>query len=124
MNRVLAAVAVALLVVLAAAGVLAQESEEAEQAAPALAPGAPAERVERRVEEVARDVERVRELEFDRLPRVRSVSPSEVRRAGMSELDRYVPRRRQAMVLGEGRLTGAAGGAADRALRGPPLGDA
>ncbi|HEV2874548.1 MAG TPA: hypothetical protein VGW14_05310 [Thermoleophilaceae bacterium] len=94
MNRVLVAVAVALLVALAAIGVLAgEEDEAAERAAPAR--GASLERVTGRVEEVARGVERVRELEFDRLPRVRVVSSEEAARASMRELDHYVPRRLQ-----------------------------
>jgi hypothetical protein len=89
LNRVLAAVAVALVVALAAIGVLAGEEEE--DAGPAPREEGPAASVAR----VARGVERVRELEFDRLPRVREVSPAEARRAGLGELDRYVPRRRQ-----------------------------
>ncbi len=92
MNSVLAAVAVALLAALAAAGILAGEDEAAE---PAPSSGPSAERVAGRVEEVARGVERVRELEFDRMPRVRLVSPAEARRAGLAELDRQVPLRRQ-----------------------------
>jgi hypothetical protein len=94
MNRVLAAVAVALLVAMAALGALAGEDEEAEPAAER--PRGPStEQVTRRVAEVARGVERARELEFDRLPRVRTVSPAGARRAGLAELDRYVPVRRQ-----------------------------
>ena len=112
MNSVLAAVAVALVVAMAALGILGGEEEEADQAErPAAAsveqaerpPARSVERVTERVAEVARGVERVRELEFDRLPRVRSVSPAEARRAGLGELDRYVPRRRQ--VLEERLLT-------------------
>jgi hypothetical protein len=88
MNRVLAAVAVALLVTLAAIGVLAGEEENAGPAARERAPAASVARV-------ARGVERVRELSFDRLPRVRQVTATEARRAGLAELDRQVPRRRQ-----------------------------
>jgi hypothetical protein len=90
-NGVLVAVAVALLAAFAAIGILAgEDEEEAEQAGPA-----PLERVSERVGEVARDVERVRELDFDRLPRVRLVSRAETRRAALQELDNYVPPRRQ-----------------------------
>jgi hypothetical protein len=90
MNGVLAAVAVALLAALAAIGILAGEDEEAEQAGTP-----PLEQVSERVGAVARDVERVRELDFDRLPRVRLVSRAETRRAALQELDHYVPPRRQ-----------------------------
>jgi hypothetical protein len=93
LNTILAAVVAALLVTLAAVGILAGEDEEAERATPAR--GASVEQAARRVEEIARGVERVRQLEFDRLPRVRSVSPAEARRTGLAELDRSVPRRRQ-----------------------------
>jgi hypothetical protein len=40
-------------------------------------------------------VERVRELRFERLPRVQEVSAAEARRVGLRELDRQLPRRRQ-----------------------------
>ena len=93
MNRVLAAVAVALLAALAAVGILTGEDEAAERAAPSQ--GASPERVTRRVEEVARGVERVRELDFERLPRVRLVSPEEASRASVGELNHYVSVRRQ-----------------------------
>jgi hypothetical protein len=94
MNPVLAAVAVALVVVLGAIGALAGEGEESEPAAePARAPSL--EQVSRRVAEIARGVERARELEFERLPRVQVVSAAEARRAGLAELDRSVPLRIQ-----------------------------
>jgi hypothetical protein len=93
-NAVLAVVAVALVVVFAAIGVLGGEEEEAEPAAER--PSGPSlQQVTRRVEEVARGVERARELEFERLPRVRVVSADEARRAGLAELDRSVPARLQ-----------------------------
>jgi hypothetical protein len=93
-NAVLAVVAVALLVALAAIGVLAgEEDEEPEQA---VAPsGLTLEQVTERVEEVARGVERVRDLEFDRLPRVTLVSPEAAARASVEELDRQVPPSKQ-----------------------------
>lgn len=90
MNRVLVAVAVALLTAFALIGILTGEQEEPEQAG---AP--PAGRVTERVGDVARGVERVRELEFDRLPRVRLVSLEEATRDSLAELDHYVPLRRQ-----------------------------
>ena len=94
MNRVLAGVAAALLVALAAIGILAGGEEE---------DGSPAESRSRdaSVEEVARRVERVRELRFDRLPRVQEVSAEEARRGGLRELDRQLPPGRQEV---EGRL--------------------
>jgi hypothetical protein len=93
-NPVLAAVAAALVVALAAAGVLAGEEEEAEPA-PQRSRGSSLDQVTGRVAEVARGVERVRELEFERLPPVSLVSAEEAARAGIGELDHYVPPRRQ-----------------------------
>jgi hypothetical protein len=93
-NRVLVAVVVALVVALGAIGILAGEGEESEPATERPR-GESLEQVSERVEEVARDVARVRELQFDRLPRVRLVSPEEVTRETLRELDRNVPRRRQ-----------------------------
>ena len=90
MNAVLAAVAVGLLAAFAAIGILAGEEEETE---PAGRP--PLEQVAERLQEVARGVERVRELEFERLPPVRLVSLDEATRDSLAELDHYVPRRRQ-----------------------------
>jgi hypothetical protein len=94
MNTVLVAVAAALVVALAAIGVLAGEGEEAEPA-PQRSHGPSLDQVTERVAEVARGVERVRELEFEGLPRVSLVSPEEAARAGLAELDHYVPPRRQ-----------------------------
>jgi hypothetical protein len=94
-NGVLVAVVVALLAAFAAIGI-AMGEEEAEQAAPI-------EPVAERVEEVARGVERVRELEFRRLPRVRLVNVDEATRDSLRELDEYLPRRRQRIE--EGLLT-------------------
>jgi hypothetical protein len=95
-NGVLVAVAVALVVALGAIGVLAGEGEESEsEPATERARGEPVEDVTKRVEEVARGVERVRELEFDRLPRVRLVGVEEATRDSLAELDHYVPPRRQ-----------------------------
>jgi hypothetical protein len=90
-NGVLVAVVVALLAAFAAVGIATGEDEE---------PASPAQResldqVTARVEEVARDVERVRELDFDRLPRVRLVRLDEVTQEILHELDENVPRRRQ-----------------------------
>jgi hypothetical protein len=88
LNRVLAGVAVGLFVALAAIGVLAGEDE-----------GSPPAKVSRgpSVQEVARRVERIRKLRFDHLPRVREVSAAEARRIGLRELDRQLPRGRQAV---------------------------
>jgi hypothetical protein len=90
MNPVLAAVAAALVVALGAIGILAGEEEQAEPAGPASL-----ERVAERLRDVARDVERVRELEFERLPPVRLVTPEQSTRESFRELDHYVPLRRQ-----------------------------
>ena len=89
MNRVLVAVVVGLLAAFAAIGVLTGE-EEAEPARPPVL-----ERLTARVSDVARDVERVRELEFDRLPRLRVVSAEEATRDNLREVDHYITRRRQ-----------------------------
>jgi hypothetical protein len=86
-NRVLAAVAAGLVAAFVAIGVLAGEEEEAP--APAREP------LTERVADVAGDVERVRELEFDRLPRLKVVSPEEATRDSLREVDRYITRRRQ-----------------------------
>jgi hypothetical protein len=93
-NRVLAAVVVALVVALGAIGILTGDGEESEPAAERPR-GESLERVSERVEEIARDVERVRELDFDRLPRVRLVSTEEATQDTLRELDHHVPRRRQ-----------------------------
>jgi hypothetical protein len=96
-NPVLVAVAAALVVALGAIGVVAGEGEEAGE--PRRSSGQPerssGEPVTERVEEIARGVERARELQFERLPRVRVVGAAEARRAGLAELDRYVPVRLQ-----------------------------
>jgi hypothetical protein len=94
MNPVLAAVVAALVVGLGAVGVLAGEGEQGEPSAER-ARERPVEQVTRRVEEVARGVERVRELEFERLPRVSLVNPEQATRDALGELDHYVPPRRQ-----------------------------
>lgn len=90
MNAVLAVVAVALIAAFAAIGIVAGEEEEAEPAGQA-----PLERATERLEEVSRGVERVRELEYDGLPRVRLISAAEAGRESIRELDRDVPLRRQ-----------------------------
>jgi hypothetical protein len=87
-------VAVILVVALGAIGILAGEGEEGAPAAER-SPEPSLEQVTRRVAEIARGVERARELEFDRMPRVRIVSPAGARRAGLAELDRSVPVRLQ-----------------------------
>jgi hypothetical protein len=92
-NRVLLAVVVALIAALAALGVVA--GEESEQAAPA--GGESLEQVTERVGEIARGVERVRELQFERIPPLRLVSAEEATRDGLAELDHYVSPRRQAI---------------------------
>ena len=92
MNGTIAGVIVGLIVALAAIGVLTGEEQSA---APPDAAAGPS------VERVARLVERVRELEFERLPRVRRISGEQARRTGLRELDRKVTR---AEVAAEERL--------------------
>jgi hypothetical protein len=93
-NAVLAAVAISLLVAFAAIGVLA--GEEDEEAGQAVVPSRVSpQQVTERVGGIASDVERVRELEFDRFPRVTLVSGEEAGQASVEELDRQVPRSRQ-----------------------------
>jgi hypothetical protein len=87
-NGVLVAVVVALLAAFAALGVPAGEEDVA-------APREPLEDVSARLREIARDVERVRELQFERMPRLRIVSPEEATRDSLREVDHYVSRRRQ-----------------------------
>jgi hypothetical protein len=91
-NGVLVAVVVALLAAFAALGILAGEEEQQQAERPRTPPLEP---VTQRLAEVADDVERVRELEFDRLPRASLVSPEEAARTSVRELDRQVPRSRQ-----------------------------
>jgi hypothetical protein len=86
-NRVLVAVVVALIAAFAAIGVLSGEDEEPQ--------AAPERDVRARLAQVARDVERARELDFERLPRVRLVTPEEAVREALRDLDREVPRREQ-----------------------------
>ena len=93
MNGVLVAVVVALIAAFAAIGILVGEEEAA-------APREPLEDVSARVSEIARDVERVRELKFERMPRLRLVSPEEATRDSLREVDHYVSRRRQQIEEG------------------------
>ena len=93
MNGVLVAVVVALLATFAAIGVLAGEEDDA-------APREPLEDASARLREIARDVERVRELQFERVPRLRIVSPEEATRDSLGEVDQYVSRRRQRIEEG------------------------
>jgi hypothetical protein len=81
-NRSVAGVMLALVAALAAIGLLTGEEETSEPAAEG--PSGPS------LEQIARRVERVRELEFDRLPRVVRVSEREVGRAALRELDRQM----------------------------------
>ena len=87
MNRSVAAVILGLIAVLAAIGLLTGKAEEEAPAPPRGEAGAADVSVER----VARRVERIRELDFERLPRVRRVSPNQARAAALAEYDRYVP---------------------------------
>jgi hypothetical protein len=97
-NPVLAVIAIALVAAFAAIGIASGGEEEAEPAGPP-----PLERVAERVGDVARGVERVRDLEFERLPRVRVVGLDEAVRDNLSEFDQYAPRRQ--VRIGERLLT-------------------
>jgi hypothetical protein len=79
-NRTFAGVAVGLTAVLAAIGLLTGDEAEPKGEAPEGTS----------VAQAARGVERVRELEFERLPRVKHVSGAQARRDGLRELDRGV----------------------------------
>ena len=83
----------ALIVALAAIGLLTAKKEDATTPTAA----EPAEPAEPRlsVERVARRVERIRELRFERLPRVSRVSAEQARAAALTEFDRSVPRSEQ-----------------------------
>ncbi|HYN52739.1 MAG TPA: hypothetical protein VES62_17590, partial [Thermoleophilaceae bacterium] len=90
MNRSVAGVLVALVVALAAIGLLTAKEEKA------LEPTGgepPAEKLS--VERVARRVERIRELRFEGLPRLQRVSADQARAAVLTELDRNVARSEQ-----------------------------
>jgi hypothetical protein len=81
LNRTIATVMVALAAVLAAIGLLGGGEEETEPAATERPPS---------IREVARKVERVRELRFERLPKVEVVSAEQARADGLRELDEQV----------------------------------
>ena len=87
MNASVAAVIAALVVGLAAIGLLTGDGEQPTEPARGERP-----RESLSVERVARRVERIRELEFERLPRVRRVSAEQARAAVLTEYDHYVPR--------------------------------
>jgi hypothetical protein len=82
-NGTIAVVIAALIAALAAIGLATGEEET---------PSSPSEPAGERppVERVARVLERVRNLEFERLPRVRLVSGAQARRTALRELDRKV----------------------------------
>jgi hypothetical protein len=84
MNRTIAVVIAALVAVLAAVGLLTGENGS-DQGRSAGGGGSS-------IALVARRVERVRQLRFEHLPRVRHVTGAQARAAGLSELDREVPR--------------------------------
>ncbi len=86
MNRSVAAVILGLIAVLGAIGLLTGKAEEEAPAPPRGEAGADVS-----VERIARRVERIRELDFERLPRVSRVSPNQARAAALAEYDRYVP---------------------------------
>jgi hypothetical protein len=78
-NRMIAAVMVALIAVLAAIGLVTGGDDGDEEHASASEPSVAA---------IARGVERVRQLQFDNLPRVRHVTGAQARAFGLRELDR------------------------------------
>ena len=83
MNGTIAAVLAALVAVLAAIGLLGGGDDDGDRPE---AVGPP-------IAEVARGVERVRELRFEHLPRVEHVTGAQARAAGLRELDRDTPPR-------------------------------
>jgi hypothetical protein len=87
LNASILAVLVGLAVVLAAIGVVggSDESEQRQPRSDSPVGGAPS------IEEIARTVERVRELDFERLPEVRRVTGEQARAEGLRELARQVP---------------------------------
>jgi hypothetical protein len=93
MNRMTAAVMVGLAALLAAIGLLTgkDDSDRGEEAGPK----------DPSIAAVARGVERVRQLRFEQLPRVRHVSGEQARSAGLREMDRELPRH---ALLAEQRL--------------------
>src|SRR5918997_5122900 len=94
MNRTTAVVLAALIAVLAVVGLLTGE-DDGDQEEAAAASSEPS------VASIARGVERVRELDFERLPRVRHVTGAKARAEGLRELDREIPPRE---VAAEERL--------------------
>jgi hypothetical protein len=90
LNGSVAGVLAALVVALAAIGLLTGKDEPAPRPTAAV-PAGPRLSVER----VAHRVERIRELRFERLPRLRSVSAEQARAAALTEFDRYVSRPEQ-----------------------------
>jgi len=84
-NRSVAGVMLALAAALAAIGLLGGE-EESQERPEQRSGGRPS------IAQVARRVERVRQLEFERLPRVRWVSAKEAEQVALRELDRQIPR--------------------------------
>lgn len=90
MNGSVAGVLAALVVALAAIGLLTAKEEEGPEPSGSQPP---AEKLS--VERVARRVEGIRELRFDGLPRLQRVSADQARAAVLTELDRTVPRSEQ-----------------------------
>jgi hypothetical protein len=90
LNASVVGVLAALIVALAAIGLLTAKEEDATRPT-AAEPAEPRLSVER----VARRVERIRELRFEGLPRLRRVSAQQARAAALTEFDRYVPRSEQ-----------------------------
>jgi hypothetical protein len=93
LNASVLAVLVGLVVVLGLIGVVGGSDEgerrqRSSETAPADSEAVPADPS---IDEIARSVERVRELDFEQLPRVRRVSGEEARAEGLRELDRQVP---------------------------------
>jgi hypothetical protein len=86
LNASILAVIVGLVAVLAAIGLVGASDEGEPQQ-----PSSDSASASSSVEEIARSVERVRELDFERLPAVRRVTGEQARAEGLRELDRQVP---------------------------------
>jgi hypothetical protein len=92
LNGSVAGVLIALVVSLAAIGLLTAKEEKASERSGS---GSEAPAGKLSVELVARRVERIRELRFDGLPRLQRVSADQARAAVLTELDRNVARSEQ-----------------------------
>jgi hypothetical protein len=88
MNRTIAVVMAALVAVLAAIGLLTGDSDESSGSSSSASSGSRPP-----IAAIARRVERIRGLRFERLPPVRRVTAAQAREEALRELDRQIPAR-------------------------------